>query len=115
MIKPKRPHCRTANWSAHNTAPLNRESLLIWLDEEMAWYAPPEGGPERPAVSLNAAFQFCLSVKVLFKRPLRQSARMVGSMLRLAGLDWAVPDFSTRSRRQRTLKVNILYRRASRR
>lgn len=28
----------------------------------------------------------------------------------LIGLDWAVPDFSTLSRRQKTLKVNIHYR-----
>jgi hypothetical protein len=34
----------------------------------------------------------------------------VESLLRLIGLDWAVPDFSTLSRRQKTLKVNIPYR-----
>ena len=28
----------------------------------------------------------------------------------MIGLDWAVPDFSTLSRRQKTLKVNIPYR-----
>ena len=32
------------------------------------------------------------------------------SLLRLIGLGWSVPDFSTLSRRQRTLKVNIPYR-----
>ena len=32
---------------------------------------------------------------------------MVESMLRLAGLDWAVPDFSTLSRRQKDLQVRI--------
>ena len=30
--------------------------------------------------------------------------------MRLIGLGWSVPDFSTLSRRQRTLKVNIPYR-----
>ena len=30
--------------------------------------------------------------------------------MRLIGLDWAVPDFSTLSRRQKTLKVAIPYR-----
>ena len=34
----------------------------------------------------------------------------VESLLRLIGLDWAVPDFSTLSRRQKTLKVNIPFR-----
>ena len=36
---------------------------------------------------------------------------MVASLLRLAGLDWSVPDFSTLSRRQKTLAVQIPYRR----
>ena len=34
----------------------------------------------------------------------------VESLLRLIDLDWAVPNFSTLSRRQKTLKVNIPYR-----
>jgi len=37
---------------------------------------------------------------------------MVASPLRLAGLDWPVPDYSTLCRRQKTLKVQIPYRRA---
>jgi hypothetical protein len=34
----------------------------------------------------------------------------VESLLRLIDLDWAVPNFSTLSRRQRTLKVKIPFR-----
>ncbi len=89
-----------------------RGSLLIWLDKEMAWFAPHDGSPGRPEVFSNAAIQFCLSIKVLFKLPLRQTAGMVASLLRLAGLDWPVPDYSTLCRRQKTLKVQIPYRRA---
>lgn len=37
---------------------------------------------------------------------------MVASLLKLAGLDWPVPDFSTLCRRQKTLAVQIPYRRA---
>ena len=37
---------------------------------------------------------------------------MVASLLRLAGLDWPVPDYSTLCRRQKTLKVQTPYRRA---
>ena len=40
----------------------------------------------------TSAIQFCLSIKVLFKLPLRQTAGMVASLLRLAGLDW--PDLA---------------------
>lgn len=46
-------------------------------------------------------------MKVLFGMALRQTTGFVESLLRLIGLDWAVPDFSTLSRRQKTLKVNI--------
>ena len=53
-----------------------------------------------------------LSVEVLFELPLRRAAGMVASLLRLAGLDWPVPDRSTLWRRQRTLAVQVPYRRA---
>ena len=82
-----------------------------WLDKEMTWLAPPEGSPGRPAVFSDAAIQFCLTIKVLFKLPLRQTTGMVASLL-MAGLDWAVPDYTTLCRRQRTLMVQIPYRRA---
>ncbi len=42
--------------------------------------------------------------------PLRQTTGFVGSLLRLAGSDWPVPDYSTLCRRQRTLKVSLPYR-----
>lgn len=41
---------------------------------------------------------------------LRQTTGFVESLLGLIGLDWEVPNFSTLSRRQKTLKVNIPYR-----
>lgn len=112
MSKPSPSRYRTTNWSDYNAALRTRGSLLIWLDKEMTWLAPHEGRPGRPPVFSNAAIQFCLSIKVLFKLPLRQAAGMVASLLRLAGLDWPVPDFSTLCRRQKTLAVQIPYRRA---
>jgi IS5 family transposase len=46
-------------------------------------------------------------MKVLFGMALRQTTGFMESLLRLIGLDWDVPDFSTLSRRQKTLAVNI--------
>lgn len=110
MTKPSSARYRTTNWSRYNAALRKRGSLLIWLDREMTWLAPHEGRPGRPPVFSNAAIQLCLSVKVLFKLPLRQTAGMVASLLRMAGLDWPVPDYSTLCRRQKTLSVQIPYR-----
>ena len=45
-----------------------------------------------------------------FRLPLRPTAGMVASLLRRAGLDWPVPDYSTLCRR--SLAVQIPYRRA---
>jgi hypothetical protein len=49
-------------------------------------------------------------MKVLFGMALRQTTGFVESLLRLVGLNWTVPDFSTLSRRQKSLTVNIPYR-----
>jgi hypothetical protein len=49
-------------------------------------------------------------MKVLFGMALQQTTGFVESLLQLSGLDWSVPDFSTLSRRQKTLAVNIPYR-----
>jgi hypothetical protein len=87
-------------------------SLLMWVDEDMIWRAPPDGRPGRPAVFCDAAIQFCLSIKIFFKLPLCQTCGMVARLLKLVGLHWPVPDFSTLWRRQKTLTVQIPFRRA---
>ncbi len=78
----------------------------------MTWLAPHDGRPGRPAVFSDAAIQFCLTIKLLFKLPLRQTTGMVASLLKMASVDWAVPDYTTLCRRQKTLAVQISYRRA---
>jgi len=45
--------------------------------------------------------------KVLFGMALRQTTRFVECLLGLVGFDWTMPDFSTLSRRQKSLAVNI--------
>ena len=87
-----------------------RGSLTIWFDPDMAWAAKPTGKRGRQPVYGDAAVQTWLTMKVLFGMALRQTTGLVESLLHLIGLDWAVPDFSTLSRRQKTLKVNIPYR-----
>ena len=112
MTKPEPARYRTTNWKSYNDALRRRGSLLIWLDKDMTWLANRAGRPGRPPVFSDAAIQFCLMVKVLFGLPLRQTTGMVASILKMAGLDWPVPGFSTLSRRQKTLAVQISSRRA---
>jgi hypothetical protein len=103
---------RTTNWSEYNAALRRRGSLLIWFDPQMEWCAPKRGRPGRPETFSDAAIQFCLSIKVLFGLALRQAIGMVASLLKMAGLAWPVPDFSTLCRRQKTVSIQIPFRRA---
>ena len=111
MPKPVSPRYRTTNWSNDNKSLRKRGSLLVWFDRDMTWVAERCGKRGRPETFSDAAIQFCLSVKVLFDLPLRQTSGMLTSLLKMAELDWPVPDFSTLCRRQKTLNVQIPYRR----
>jgi len=64
----------------------------------MDWRAAPTGKQGRQPTFSDAAIQTCLTLKVLFRLPLRQVIGLVESLLKLADLDWLVPDFSTLSR-----------------
>ena len=101
---------KTRHWPSYNTALKERGSLSIWFDPEMSWHAPPTGKRGRRPEFSDAAIQVCLTLKVLFGMPLRQTTGFAESLLRLAGLDWKVPDFSTLCRRQKALTVAIPYR-----
>jgi len=104
------PTYKTLNWPEYNKALKRRGSLTIWFDPDMVWAAKPTGKRGRQPVYSDAAVQARLTMKVLFGMALRQTAGFVESLLCLFGLDWHVPDFSTLSRRQKTLAVNILHR-----
>ena len=110
MSKPNTPSYKTLNWPDYNKALKRRGSLTIWFDPGMAWAAKPTGKRGRQPLYSDAAVQTCLTMKVLFGMALRQTTGFVESLLRLIGLDWDVPDFSTLSRRQKTLAVNIPHR-----
>lgn len=78
----------------------------------MAWLGTQDGSSGRPIVFSDAAIQACLMIKVLFVLPLRQTTGMMTSIVKLAGLDWPVPDYSTLCRRQKSLAVQVPFRRA---
>ncbi len=80
---------------------------------EPSFVVPASGKRGRQQVFSDAVIEFYLSIKCLFEQPLRQSLGLVQSLLRLAGLNWRVPDFSTVSRRQKSLQVQLTYQRRS--
>jgi hypothetical protein len=107
MTKPAPAKYRTTNWKQYNLALKTRGSLMIWLDKTMQWHGAPEGRRGRVRFFSDAAIQFFLTIKGLFGLALRQAMGFAESLLRLAGLDWQVLDYSTVCRRQKHLTVVI--------
>ena len=75
----------------------------------MDWGAALSDEQGRQKACSDAAEQACLTIKVLFVLPLRQTTEIVESLLKLIRLNWLVPDFSTLCLRQKTLSLAIPY------
>ena len=86
---------KTKNWSSYNDSLKQRGSLSIWFYPEMVWTPPPSGKRGRQQQFSDTAIQICQTLKVLLGMPRRLTIGFVQSLLRLVGLDWAAPDFST--------------------
>ena len=85
---------------------LQHGSLTVWFTEEAiaAWQATPRttrGGQRHysPLAILTG-----LTLRTVFHLALRQTEGLISSILRLLGLDLAVPDHTTLSRRARRPK-----------
>ncbi len=68
---------------------------------------PQSGHPE---TFYDGAVPVCRTMQVRFGRPRRQTAGLVESLLKMAGLDRPVPDFPTLCRRQARIAVQIPFR-----
>ncbi len=96
---PKRRY-RVANWPACEAGLRRRGDLTFWLDEAAfaGWQAARRttlGGPRYS----NRAVEPVLTLRLVFHLALRQAGAFSRSVLRLLGLDLAVPDHTTLSRR----------------
>jgi hypothetical protein len=105
---PKQWH-RVTNSAAYDSALRQRGSLTVWFTDAAiaAWKAEPRttrGGQPRYSV---LAITTALTLRAVFRLALRQTEGLIGSILALLGLDLAVPDHSTLSRRAETLEVSL--------
>ncbi|WP_376093839.1 IS5 family transposase [Roseomonas sp. CCTCC AB2023176] len=102
---PRQRH-RVTNWPAYEAGLRARGSLTLWFSEEAieGWRAEPRttrGGQPRYS---DLAITTALTLRAVFHLALRQTEGLIRSILDLLGLDLAVPDHSTMSRRAETLK-----------
>ena len=95
------------NWAEYDAGLRQRGSLTVWFTDEAiaAWRAEPRttrgGQPWYSPLAILTA----LTLRAVFRLALRQTEGLIGSILHLLGLELAVPDHSTLSRRAETLEV----------
>ena len=100
---------RVGNWSEYNSALVQRGSLSVWISEEASanWlYDGPAQWGQDPTYS-DFAIETCLTVRLVYDLPLRQTQGFVASLFGLMNLDLPVPDYSTLSRRAAELSVDL--------
>ncbi|MCF1462074.1 IS5 family transposase [Agrobacterium vitis] len=92
---------KVTNWAEYDAGLRQRGSLTLWVTSEVVdgWAAPrrkTRGGQQRYS---DLAIETALTLGLVFGLRLRQAERFLMSVLRLMGLDLAVPDHTTLSRR----------------
>ena len=95
---------KLTNWAEYEAGLRRRGSLTLWITSEAlsSWQAPKRktrGGQPRYS---DLAIQTSLTLGLVFGLRLRQTEGFLTSVLQLMGLDLAVPDHTTLSRRART-------------
>jgi hypothetical protein len=101
---------RIRNWRDYNSALVRRGSLTLWVEEGAVnrWHdttAPLRRGRRRFYSDL--AITCALTLREVYRLPLRSTQGLVRSVLRLMGVDLPTPHYSTLSRRAVTLAVEL--------
>src|SRR5919107_1000809 len=98
---------KVMNWREYDASLRQRGSLTVWFSDEAieGWRAAPRttrgGQPWYSPLAILTA----LTLRAVFRLALRQTEGLIGSILQLLGLEPAVPDHTTLSRRAATLRA----------
>jgi hypothetical protein len=102
---------RVRNWPDYNRALVRRGSLTLWVDEQVvrSWRATTGSGPlgGRPRTDADTAIECALVVKAVFHLSLRATQGFLESVVDLMGVELPVPDYTTVSRRQAGLELDL--------
>jgi hypothetical protein len=114
----KKTTYRLRNWSQYTNALKQRGSITFHFAPDVAqgWMSQHKTGRKGASPTYaDQAIAACLSVKIVFGLPLRQTQGFVQSVLRLLDLSHLpTPDYSTLCRRQKDLSVPLSHSRSPR-
>lgn len=101
---------RVRNWKQYNRALINRGNLTLWVSEEAiaGWYAPVQNrGRGRSFTYSDSCIELALTLRTLFRFPLRSTQGFLEGLVKLMGLDLRVPHYSRLSRRAGSLQIAL--------
>ena len=102
---------RVENWASYNNSLKKRGSLTIWIEKgfEKSWHAPILCNrlKGRPIKYSDKCINLMITVRHLFKLPLRQTEGFVKSIFTLLKLALQVPEFSRLSKRMKSSLPSI--------
>ena len=95
------PHPRqrrkVTNWPAYEAGLRQRGSLTVWFTDDAiaAWRAEPRATRGGQPWYSQLAILTALTLRAVFRLAYRQTEGLIGSVIRLLGLDLPVPDHTT--------------------
>jgi transposase len=98
---------RVTNWPEYDAALVRRGGVMVWFTEEAvaAWHAPATGARGGQPIYSAIAIETGLALRLVFHQPLRQTEGLLRSIGDTLGIDIAIPDHTTLSRRSGGLSI----------
>lgn len=101
---------KITNWRNYNESLVQRGSITFWFSEEALaeWnHANRRPSVGHPFVYGDRAIESLLALRELFRLPYRQTEGLARSLARLMGVDVAIPDFTSLSKRAGALRISL--------
>ena len=85
------------NWPAYERALVRRGDVTLWLSADAmdGWTPPPSGQPGGPRKFSDLSIETALTLRLVFRLPLRQTEGFLRSVLALMRTDPEAPDHTT--------------------
>ncbi|MFT4572350.1 MAG: hypothetical protein ACI91F_003250, partial [Candidatus Binatia bacterium] len=100
---------RVTNWAQYDRALVQRGDITLWISDDAiaAWKPTPTGRRGAQQKFSDHAIETALSLRLVFKLPLRQAEGFLKSILSFMGVDLEAPDHTTLSRRGQRLDIKL--------
>ena len=98
---------RVKNWHEYDQSLRDRGDITLWISQDAinAWTPPMTGKRGAQPVYSDAAIETALTLRLLFRLPLRQTEGFLHSLLTLMDVRLPCPDHTTLSRRNASVAI----------